>query len=63
MILSIVFYKRKNMLLYEKNWKLMKNYTFNNVFCENQIIFKKLVRSDKKEKFFYKKNYGKYYFT
>ena len=31
-ILSVVSYARKNIILYEKNLKLAKNDTFNNVF-------------------------------
>ena len=37
MILSVVFYKRENIIFYEKHLKLTKNNTFNNVFC-NKIF-------------------------
>ena len=37
MILSVVFYERINIIFYEKNLKLTKNNTFNNVFC-NTIL-------------------------
>ena len=33
MILSIMSYKRKDIIFYEKHVKLTKNNTFNNVFC------------------------------
>ena len=33
-ILSVVFYERKNIILNEKNFKLAKNNTFDNVFCK-----------------------------
>ena len=37
MILLVAFYKRNNMIIYEKSLKLSKNYTFNNFFC-NRIF-------------------------
>ena len=38
MLLSVVFYERKNIIFYEKNFKLMKNNTFNDVFCNTASL-------------------------
>ena len=38
MILSVISYERKNVIFYEKNFKLTKSNTFNNVFG-NQFFF------------------------
>ena len=37
MMSSVVFHERKNIIIYFENLKLMKNNTFNNVFC-NRIF-------------------------
>ena len=37
MILSVVFYEKK-IILYEKNVKLLKNNTFNNVFRDRILL-------------------------
>ena len=39
MKLPVLFYKRKNTIFYGKNFKLTKNNTFNNVFCNKIFPF------------------------
>ena len=38
-ILSVMSYKRKNIIIYEKDLKLAKSNTFNNVFCNRIFLY------------------------
>ena len=42
-ILSVVFYERKNIIFYERNLKFTKNNTFNNIICDTIFLYQRFL--------------------